>query len=90
MKQKTDLGLFKIQGIIIPSSWNEEGRVLSVAVSTFDEEEYLVEKDTKGDQLLEQLRKEVEVSGLVRIDEGVKRIRVKKHGLIKEPDRSIS
>jgi hypothetical protein len=84
MKQKTDLGLFKIRGIIIPSSWNEEGHALSVAVSTFDEEEYFVEKDPKGDQLLEQLREKVEVSGVVRVDEGTKTIKVKDYVLIEK------
>ena len=74
MKQKTDLGLFKIRGIIIPSSWNEEGHALSVAVSTFDEEEYFVE----------QLREKVEVSGVVRVDEGTKTIKVKDYVLIEK------
>lgn len=89
MKQETDPGLFKIRGIIIPSAWDEEGHVLAVAVSTFIEEEYLVEKDKRGNQLLRLLREEVEVSGVARIEEGVKTIKVEKYLLIKKPE-SIS
>lgn len=86
MKQKKNLGLFKIQGLIIPVDWDEGGRVLAVAVSTFDEEEYLVEKDGKGDQLLGLLRKEVEVSGIVGIRDGGKTIKVKKYALINKSE----
>ena len=67
MKQKPDLELFKIQGLIIPSAWDKEGNVLAVAVSTFDEDEFLVHRDEKGEQLLGLLREEVEVSGVVGI-----------------------
>ena len=79
MKQKKNLGLFKIQGLIIPVDWDEGGHVLAVAVSTFNEEEYLVEKGGKGDELLGLLRKEVAVSGVVGIREGGKTIKVKRY-----------
>jgi hypothetical protein len=82
MERKKNLGLFKIRGLIIPVDWDEGGHVLAVAVSTFDEEEYLVEKDGKGDQLIGLLRKEVEVSGIIGIRDGGKTITVKKYALI--------
>ena len=86
MERKKNLGLFKIQGLIIPVDWDEAGRVLAVAVSTFDEEEYLVEKDGKGDELLGLLRKEVEVNGVVGIRDGGKTIKVKKYTLINKSE----
>ncbi|MBN1833749.1 MAG: hypothetical protein JW896_16725 [Deltaproteobacteria bacterium] len=82
-KNQTD---FKIQGLIVPVSWDEEGNPLSVAVSTFDEKEYIVQKDIKGNQLFGLLREQVEVRGEVRIRDGVKTIKVKKFVLIKKPE----
>jgi hypothetical protein len=86
MERKKNLGLFKIQGLIIPAAWDKKGNVLAVAVSTFDEEEYFVEKGGKGDELLGLLRKEMEVSGIVGIRDGDKTIKVKKVALIKESE----
>jgi hypothetical protein len=86
MEYKKNLNLIQIQGLIIPVDWDEEGNPISVAISTFHEEENLVEKDTKGDQLLGLLREEVKVSGEVWIEEEIKTIRVKKYMLIKKPE----
>ena len=86
MAHKKDLGLFKIRGLVIPAAWGEKGKVLAVAVSTFKEDEYLVARDEKGDQLLGLLREEVEVSGEVGIKDDVKTIKVKKYLLIKESE----
>jgi hypothetical protein len=86
MERKKNHGLYKIQGLIIPAAWDKKGNVLAVAVSTFDEEEYFVEKGGKGDELLGLLRKEMEVSGIVGIRDGDKTIKVKKVALIKESE----
>lgn len=86
MTEKKDQREFKIQGLIVPVDWDEEGNPLSVAVSTFDEEEYIVEKDKKGDKLFGLLREQVEVRGEVWIRDGVKTIKVKKYVLINKPE----
>ena len=72
-----------IRGIVIPADWDEKGNVVAVAVSTYDEVEYLIniERHKKGEELLSLIRKEVEISGLVREDEGSKIITVKKYRL---------
>jgi len=85
MGKESNLGLNKIQGLIIPVAWDEEGNSLSVAVATFDEDEYLVHKDEKGDHLLGLLRREVEVTGVVGIKDGIKTIKVSKYLLVKKP-----
>ncbi len=77
MKQKTGLGRFQIRGLIIPVAWDEKGNVLTVAVSTFDEDEYIVDRDKKGNQLIGLLREEVKVSGEIGIKDGVKTIKVR-------------
>ena len=88
MGHQTGLGLFKIQGLIIPSTWDKDGNVLAVAVTTFDEDEYIVDGDEKGRQLIGLLREEVEVSGVVGINKGVKTIKVKKYVLKKSRNSS--
>ena len=40
----------KINGIVLPKEWNEKGDIESIGIFTFDEEEYLVEKDKTGKQ----------------------------------------
>jgi hypothetical protein len=66
-----------IHGLIIPIEWDEKGNVIAISVSTFAEEEYLIEKDEIGKRLISFLRQEIEISGLYRLKEGRKIIRVK-------------
>ena len=58
--------LTTVRGILIPVEWDEGGNVLAAAVSSPDEQEYLIETDTKGKELLGLIRQEIEVSGVVR------------------------
>lgn len=73
--------LITIRGLIMPVNWDERGKVTAIAASTFDEEEYLLEYNKKIDQLFSLLRKEVEVTGYVREEEGEKVMMVKKFHL---------
>jgi len=61
-------------GILIPVNWDKKGNVIAVAISTMDEEEYIVDDDVKGREMLKFVQKEVEVSGEVRGEEGGKKI----------------
>jgi hypothetical protein len=88
MAHRKDQRGFKIQGLIIPVAWDEGGNPLSIAVSTFDEEEYIVEKNIIGDQLFGLLREEVGVTGVLGIKDGIKTIKVTKYVLIKKPELS--
>ncbi|NQT54821.1 MAG: hypothetical protein HQ551_01175 [Desulfobacteraceae bacterium] len=82
-KRKAGNNLVTIRGILVPVDWDEKGNVVSVSVSTYDEDEYLIkiERHKKGEELLSLIRKEVEVSGLVHEHEGSKIITVKKYRL---------
>ncbi len=71
--------LIKIKGIIIPVNWDEKGNVIAVAISTFDEDEYLVDKQGKGQKMLELLQEQVEIRGVLRNEDGKKIITVKKY-----------
>jgi hypothetical protein len=67
--------------------WDEKGRVVDVAISTTNEDEYLIDKDhLKGKELLHSIHEEVEVSGVVREDEDKKIITVQKYILKKAWD----
>jgi hypothetical protein len=74
-------GLTTVTGVIIPSDWDRDGRVTVVAISTHDEDEYLVRRRAKGTELLRLLRKEVEVTGWTALDQGKKTIVVKDYRL---------
>jgi hypothetical protein len=54
-----------IRGILVPVDWDEDGNILAIAVSTPGEQQYIVEKNSKGKELLGMIRQEVEVTGVV-------------------------
>ena len=54
-----------IQGILIPSAWNEKGDIISVVIATYKEEKYLVSDKKIVQRLLSFLRKRVVVNGTV-------------------------
>ena len=65
-KRKAGNNPVTIRGIVIPADWDEKGKVVAVAVSTYDEVEYLIENLEKERELKAVIREEVEVSGIVR------------------------
>ena len=75
--------LTTITGVIIPADWDQDGRITGVAISTHDEDEYLVQGRAKGTELVRLLRKEVEVTGWAELDQGKKTITVKDYRLRK-------
>ena len=46
--------------------WDEKGNVVGVAISTFNEDEYLVDRNEKGVKLMRFIRLEVEIRGILR------------------------
>ena len=76
MRQKRHNNPVTIKGIVIPFDWDEKGNVVAIALSTKDEEEYLIEDKEKGEELERYLREEVEVTGVVSCEKDTKMIRV--------------
>jgi len=73
-----------INGIIIPGEWDENGKVIGLAIETTDEEKYLVYKDNKGKELLEFIQYKVEATGTARADEhGEMTIKVDRYNLLR-------
>lgn len=69
VKKKVTFPLTTIMGIVIPVDWDERGIVVSAAISTYDEKEYLIDMEDKGKELMAHMRQEVEVSGFVKDDD---------------------
>jgi len=57
-----------VRGLIIPMDWDDRGNVTGVAISTSLEEEYWIELDRRGEELLGFVRERVKASGKVRRD----------------------
>ena len=77
VKKRTKMSM--VRGVVIPMEWDEQGNVVSIAISSHDETEYLVDKGGRGHELLALVRKEVEVGGEIREEDHRKVIKVKKY-----------
>jgi len=55
-----------ITGIVVPEDWNEKGNVMRVAIKTLDYQEYVVEYNKMGKELLALVDNKVRVEGTVR------------------------
>jgi len=55
-----------ISGIVIPAQWDTNGKVITVTIHTNDEKVFLVEHTKIGNDLLNLIHKEVEVTGKIR------------------------
>lgn len=71
-----------LRGLIVPADWDEKGKVVSVAISTFDEEEYVLDDDETAKGLLKLMRQEVVIIGVVREIGGKKCLTVKSYDLM--------
>jgi len=58
--------IIRIRGIIVPKTWNNEGGVTDIALSTAGENEYSIDDTTRGRELWKLLRADVEVEGVIR------------------------
>jgi hypothetical protein len=67
-----------IEGLIIPNKWDENGKVIGIAVHTDKEEVYVVAHNRMAGELLSQLHIKVRIEGKImqRLD-GNKLIHVK-------------
>jgi len=66
-----------LKGLIVPSQWDNNGKITGIAVSCFDEEEYQILMDEIGRGLMGFLHKQVEIFGQCTGRNRTKTIRVK-------------
>lgn len=69
--------LVRVKGIVIPMDWDENGQILSLAIATFKEEEFLINNDHRGRKLYHFMQKPVEVTGEIKEVDGIKILRAK-------------
>jgi hypothetical protein len=55
-----------ITGIIMPNNWDENGRVIEIALYTNTEEVYTLEHNNLTQELISLLQKKVEIKGKIR------------------------
>ena len=65
-KLKKTPGPPPIQGIIMPSRWNEQGKPARIAIHTDDRKEYEIDFSGAGKELLDLTYKKVSVQGKLR------------------------
>ncbi|MBC8392023.1 MAG: hypothetical protein H8E17_05595 [Deltaproteobacteria bacterium] len=77
MKKRKKDSQALIKGIIIPSQWDDKGKIIGVSINSNDEKAYLIEPIGAGKDLLNLIHQKLAVRGKVRqrID-GNKLIRV--------------
>jgi len=56
----------KIIGIIMPNNWDENGKVIEIALYTNQEEIYAVEDNSLTQELISLLQKKVEIKGKIK------------------------
>jgi hypothetical protein len=69
--------MVRIQGLVVPIDWDDDGNVTSVAIATRAEEEFLIRDSDKVEELKRLLRQEVEVRGEMTLEGSQKVILVK-------------
>ena len=68
-----------LKGIVIPAAWDQNGNIISLAIATDDEQEYLIDSRQRIAKLISLLRQEVVVSGTIKQSEKNKIIRVESY-----------
>lgn len=86
---RTDSRLIKLRGLVTPAGWDEEGKVIALAISTFDEDEYFVKKNQAEARLYPFLRKEIEVTGVMLEADGKKWIEVRNYSVDKKSAKTF-
>ncbi len=85
MESEIGNSIITIRGLVIPVDWDDRGNVTATAISTHFEEDYLVDQNAWGEELIAFLRQKVRVSGsVIQNKNGKKFITVKKYEVLEE------
>jgi hypothetical protein len=76
-KLSIDIVMITVKGILIPVNWDQKGNVVSVAIATDEEKEYLVADPELAEKMKRRLRQVVEASGIVTKSQGKNIITIK-------------
>jgi hypothetical protein len=64
--KKKDKIINTIKGIVVPSTWDNQGNVTGVTIQAYDEKAYIVEHVQLGEELLNHIHEKVAVDGKIR------------------------
>ena len=80
MKKKNNADMHTLVGIVTPYAWDEDGQVLDVSISATDDEEYIIDNNTRFIDLVQQ---PIRAMGIVTYGKKAhRRINVKKFELL--------
>lgn len=68
--------LTKIHGLVIPANWDAAGKILDIAIASFDEDQFFVEPNENIEKLFKLIGQPVVVKGLIRVVDDKKMITV--------------
>ena len=78
-------GPVTIKGLLVPSDWDEGGEIIAIALSTYSEKEYVIDRSPKGEELFAFVRQRAEIIGAAKMDDrGRNSIRVKEYEILEE------
>lgn len=80
----------KMNGLIIPTQWDQHGNVKGIAIACFDETNYPILLDKVGKNLLALMHKEVEISGNFTKIDNSDIIRVRKFQVSKKQQSGLA
>ena len=73
-----------IHGIIIPGEWDENGKIIGIAIETTDEEKYVIYQNNRVKELFEFIHHKVEATGTVTANaHGDMTIKINRYNLIR-------
>jgi len=59
--------LTKIHGLVIPTNWDATGKILNIAIASFDEDRFFVETNENTEELFKLIGQPVIVKGLIKV-----------------------
>ena len=54
-----------LQGVILPTKWDNNGRAMRISLNTRDEKVYTIDYSGPGKELIQHLRETIEIEGKV-------------------------
>jgi len=85
VKKNKDRPISILRGVVLPSRWDKDGKVMRISLNTQDENEYIIENSGRGEELLNYLRELIEIEGKVlQQNSGALYVKVNDYSLINE------
>ena len=76
----------EITGVLVPAAWDADDKVTKIMVATNKENEFLIYNDDKFQEIINNLQKEVKITGKIinNYNGGKKAIKVESYIILKQ------